>query len=242
MCLIIPYNLCHRSWAIARCLSVSRALIESMAEPGGNVPWALPYSCSISLWSWNCLTGLPSRQGERCPQETKCSQIHFCGYCHLLWYKSQFSSVHIKKLSFESDDNFGCRLLLADEGQRWGPALPLSGKNTCPHSVVPAQPHGTPVPHSSGARNSIRVVKYQILFLLFNGQCRTWDLLITLAHTGFSDSQPLCFNLIPSLTISEYSFLMLAMRDYVSWLQVYQDRSSVRKWHHTPAGPPLLRD
>lgn len=95
----------------------------------------------------------------------------------LLWVLSPFvMQNHIfsgsyQKLSFERDDNFGCRLMDADGCQRWEPALLLSGKITCPHFVVPARPHRTPVPCSRGARNSIRVVKYQILLLLLKGKC-----------------------------------------------------------------------
>lgn len=181
----------------------------------GLCPTAVWFPCDLEAVS----PGLSSRQGDRCPQETNVLRstsvgtVTFCDANHI------FSCIY-QKLSFESDDNFGCRLMHADGCQRWETALLLSGKNMCPHYVVLARPHRTPVPHSCGARNSIRVVKYQILFLLLKGKCIHWDILIISTHV-FSDSHSWCFTFIPSLSISGYNLQMPPMRHYVSWLWVF---------------------
>lgn len=143
----------------------------------GLCPTAVWFPCDLEAVS----PGLSSRQGDRCPQETNVLRstsvgtVTFCDANHI------FSCIY-QKLSFESDDNFGRRLMHADGCQRWETALLLSGKNMCPHYVVLARPHRTPVLHSRGTRNSIRVVTYQILFLLLKGKCIHWDLLIISTH------------------------------------------------------------
>lgn len=130
MCVIIRYNLCHRYRATARSVSVFRFNRDCSPTQVVTCLGLPPYSCLISLWSWNCLSGLPSRQGDRCPQETNVPRptsldtVTFCDTNHIFLGSYQ-------KVSFESDDNFGCRLMHADGMPQMEACLTSTGKNTC---------------------------------------------------------------------------------------------------------------
>ena len=89
----------------------------------GLCPTAVWFPCDLETVS----PGLSSRQGDRCPQETNVPRptglhiVTFCDTNHIFLCSYQ-------KVSFESDDNFGCRLMHADGCHRWRPALLLLEK------------------------------------------------------------------------------------------------------------------
>lgn len=131
----------------------------------GLCPTAVWFPCDLETVS----PGLSSRQGDRCPQETNVPRptfldtVTFCDTNHIFWCSYQ-------KVSFESDDNFGCRLMHADGCHRWRPALLLLEKNMCPHDVVPGGPRKTPTLPTPNVPENLLLELLNIYWVFFLGK------------------------------------------------------------------------
>lgn len=89
----------------------------------GLCPTAVWFPCDLETDS----PGLSSRQGDRCPQETNVLSPNSLD-TFTFYDMNHIFLCSYQKLSFESADNFGCRLMHADGCQRQRPALLLAGK------------------------------------------------------------------------------------------------------------------